>query len=118
MQWDDLRVFLALAQAGSLRRASRVLKLGQPTVVRHMRRLEETVGTRLFERTKDGHRLTQAGQELLPLAQGMADSATAIDRRRAACPTATAASSAWRAGSGARAFSRRAWPGWWRRSPS
>jgi DNA-binding transcriptional LysR family regulator len=84
MQWDDLRVFLALAQAGSLRRAARVLKLGQPTVVRHMKRLEQSVGTRLFERTKDGHRLTTAGQSLLPLAQGMADTATAIDRRRAA----------------------------------
>src|SRR5688572_14682352 len=48
-----------------------------------MKRLEETVGTRLFERTKDGHRLTKSGQDLLPMAQGMADTATAIDRRRA-----------------------------------
>ena len=83
MQWDDLRVFLAVAQAGSLRRAARALRLGQPTVGRHLRQLERSVGARLFERSPDGHRLTREGQELLPGAQSMADTATAIDRRRA-----------------------------------
>lgn len=83
MQWDDLRVFLAVAQTGSLRRAARVLSLGQPTIVRHLRRLEQVLDARLFERTPDGHRLTRGGQDLLPLAQGMADAATAIDRRGA-----------------------------------
>jgi DNA-binding transcriptional LysR family regulator len=82
VQWDDLRVFLAVAQAGSLRRASRALRVGQPTVVRHVRQLEESLGTRLFERTPDGHRLTQAGQDLLPMAHDMANAATAIDRQR------------------------------------
>jgi DNA-binding transcriptional LysR family regulator len=60
------------------------LLLGQPTVVRHVRRLEQALGARLFERTPDGHRLTRWGQDLLPLAQSMADAATAIDRRRGA----------------------------------
>ena len=83
MQWDDLRVFLAVAQAGSLRRAARALRLGQPTVGRHLRQLERSVGARLFERSPDGHRLTREGQDLLPMAQSMADAATAIDRRRA-----------------------------------
>lgn len=84
MHWDDLRVFLALAQAGSLRRAARALQLGQPTVVRRLRQLEEALGARLFERHPDGHRLTTAGRELVPMAQSMAESATAIARRRAA----------------------------------
>jgi len=83
VQWDDLRVFLAVAQTGSLRRAARALHLGQPTVVRHLRQLEQALQARLFERTPDGHRLTRWGQDLLPLAQGMADTATAIDRRGA-----------------------------------
>ena len=83
MQWDDLRVFLAVAQTGSLRRAARALHLGQPTVVRHLRQLEQALRARLFERTPDGHRLTRWGQDLLPLAQSMADTATAIDRRGA-----------------------------------
>lgn len=84
MQWDDLRVFLAVAQAGSLRRAARLLRLGQPTVVRRLRQLEDALGARLFERTPDGHRLTSGGQDLLPLAQSMAEAATTIDRRRVA----------------------------------
>jgi DNA-binding transcriptional LysR family regulator len=84
VQWDDLRVFLAIAQAGSLRRAARVLGFGQPTVIRHLRQLEQSLGSRLFERTPDGHRLTQGGQHLLPMAQSMAEAATAIDRRRMA----------------------------------
>src|SRR5262249_48256262 len=84
MHWDDLRVFLALAQAGSLRRAARALQLGQPTVVRRLRQLEEALGARLFERHPDGHRLTTAGRELIPMAQSMAETATAIARRRAA----------------------------------
>ena len=78
MQWDDLRVFLAMAQAGSLRRAARALGLGQPTVVRHLRQLERVLGARLFERTPDGHRLTRWGQDLLPMAQSMAAAATAM----------------------------------------
>jgi DNA-binding transcriptional LysR family regulator len=83
VEWDDLRVFLAVAQAGSLRRAARALRIGQPTVARHLRQLEKSLGGHLFERTPDGHRLTREGQELMPLAQGMADAASAIDRRRA-----------------------------------
>lgn len=83
MHWDDLRVFLAVAQAGSLRRAGRALRLGQPTVVRHLRQLEHALGARLFERRPDGHRLTRAGEDLLPMAQSMAEAATTIDRRRA-----------------------------------
>jgi DNA-binding transcriptional LysR family regulator len=84
VQWDDLRVFLAVAQAGSLRRAARALGLGQPTVIRHVRQLEQNLGARLFERTPDGHRLTRWGQDLLPMAQSMAEAATTIDRRRMA----------------------------------
>jgi DNA-binding transcriptional LysR family regulator len=84
MQWDDLRIFLAVAQAGSLRRAARALGLGQPTVVRRLRHLEQSLGARLFERTPDGHRLTRGGQDLLPMAQSMAETATTIDRRRVA----------------------------------
>jgi DNA-binding transcriptional LysR family regulator len=84
VQWDDLRVFLAVAQAGSLRKAARALRLGQPTIGRHLHQLERSVGARLFERSPNGHRLTREGEKLLPLAQSMADAAAAIDRRRAA----------------------------------
>ena len=84
MQWDDLRVFLAIGQTGSLRKAAGALGLGQPTIGRHLHQLELSVGARLFERSVNGHRLTREGQKLLPMAHGMADAAAAIDRRRAA----------------------------------
>jgi DNA-binding transcriptional LysR family regulator len=84
VQWDDLRIFLAVAQTGSLRRAARALRLGQPTIGRRLRQLEDALGARLFERTPDGHGLTRWGQTLLPMAEKMAAIATAIDRRRLA----------------------------------
>jgi len=83
VQSDDVRVFLAVTQAGSLRRAARALRIGQPTVARRVRQLEKSVGARLFERTPDGHRLTREGNALLPMAQSMAEAATGMDRRRA-----------------------------------
>jgi len=49
-----------------------------------MRQLEQSIGTRLFERHPDGHRLTRAGAELVPIAQSMAETAAAIERQRAA----------------------------------
>jgi DNA-binding transcriptional LysR family regulator len=84
MEWDDLWVFIAVGQAGSLRKAAGALRLGQPTIGRPFHQLELSVGARLFERSANGHRLTREGQKLLPMAQGMADAAAAIDRRRAA----------------------------------
>ncbi|MEM1382847.1 MAG: LysR family transcriptional regulator [Pseudomonadota bacterium] len=66
MQWSDLRVFLAIAQTGSLRRAADVLGVAQPTVSRRLHTLEQQIGVPLFERARDGHRLTKAGAALLP----------------------------------------------------
>ena len=44
MQWDDLRVFFPVAQAGSLREAAGALRLGQATIGRHLHQLELSVG--------------------------------------------------------------------------
>jgi DNA-binding transcriptional LysR family regulator len=41
VQWDDLRVFLAVAQGGRLRQAARALQLGQPTIGRHLHQPHE-----------------------------------------------------------------------------
>jgi DNA-binding transcriptional LysR family regulator len=84
VQWDDLRVFLAVAQGGSLRKVARALRFGQPTIGRHLPELELSVGARLFERSANGHRLTREGKKLLPMAQSMANASAAIGRRRAA----------------------------------
>ncbi len=73
LRWDDLKLFLAVYEQGSLSGAARVLKLGQPTLSRRIAELEESVGEALFERQSQGARLTQAGLKLLPAVQRMAE---------------------------------------------
>ncbi|KGM34648.1 helix-turn-helix domain-containing protein, partial [Inquilinus limosus] len=48
--WDDIRIFLAVARTGSLTEAGRRLGLSQPTIGRHLRSLEEVARARLFDR--------------------------------------------------------------------
>jgi len=64
MQWDDLRIFLAVARAGSISGAAKRLSVQHSTVSRRLRSLEERLGTRLIERKKSGYELTEAGEEL------------------------------------------------------
>ncbi len=73
LRWDDLKLFLAVYEQGSLSGAARVLKLGQPTLSRRIAELEEVVGEALFDRQSQGVTLTAAGQKLLPAAQSMAE---------------------------------------------
>ena len=73
LKWDDLRLFLAVHEAGSLSGAARTLRLGQPTLSRRIAELEEAVGEPLFERQNHGTTLTAVGLKLLPAAQGMAE---------------------------------------------
>ena len=67
--WDDLRVFLAVARGESLSRAGRALRLDPATVGRRVARLERAVGTRLFTRSAQGYALTEEGQRMLYHAQ-------------------------------------------------
>lgn len=81
MNWDDLRAFLAVAQLGSLRRAAEALGVTQPTIARRLRMLEAELGLPLFERDRDGHRLTAAGAALLPEARAVETAALRFERR-------------------------------------
>ncbi|MFA6901468.1 MAG: LysR family transcriptional regulator [Gallionellaceae bacterium] len=76
LRWDDLKLFLAVHEQGSLSAAARQLKLGQPTLSRRIAELEEAVGEALFERQSQGASLTAAGLKLLPAVQSMAEWAT------------------------------------------
>ncbi|PQO23764.1 LysR family transcriptional regulator [Rhodobacteraceae bacterium WD3A24] len=64
--WDDLRIFLAVARAESLSAAGRRLRLDPATVGRRIARLEETLGARLFTKSPQGYALTEEGGRLLP----------------------------------------------------
>ncbi|MCX4162817.1 MULTISPECIES: LysR family transcriptional regulator [Paraburkholderia] len=65
----DIRAFVAVAQTGSFTRAATQLHLSQPALTVQIRRLEETVGTRLFDRNSRNVSLTPVGRELLPTLQ-------------------------------------------------
>ena len=65
MDWDDLRVFLAVARAESLSGAGKVLRLDPATVGRRIARLEEATGARLFVKSPQGYGLTEAASRLL-----------------------------------------------------
>ena len=69
MDWDKLRVFHAVAEAGSLTRAGEILHLSQSAVSRQIRALEDSLATVLFHRHARGLILTESG-ELLFEARG------------------------------------------------
>lgn len=69
MQWDDMRVFLAVARFESLSEAGRQLKVDPATVGRRVGRLEEDIGMPLFAKSPQGYALTEAGLRLLDRAE-------------------------------------------------
>lgn len=64
MDWDDMKLFLAVAQSGSVSGAGRKLGVQHSTVSRRLRALEKTLGVRLVERIHGGFELTEAGKKL------------------------------------------------------
>ncbi|PZR14460.1 MAG: LysR family transcriptional regulator [Archangium gephyra] len=80
ISWDDAKLFLAIAETGSLSAAARRLKLGQPTVTRRLALLEYTVGAALFRRSVEGASLTSAGERLVTPAKKMAEWAGELHR--------------------------------------
>ena len=89
MDWDDVRVFLAVARHGSLRAAGRALGLSQPTIGRRLAAFEATFGgPTLFDRLPEGLRLNAAGDALMPVAEELESAALALERRRAAASPA------------------------------
>lgn len=69
MDWDHLRVFLAVAREGQLLSAGRKLGLNHATVSRRLDALEESLGTQLLVRRPAGSNLTAAGERLLDVAE-------------------------------------------------
>ncbi|QYY28237.1 LysR family transcriptional regulator [Cupriavidus pinatubonensis] len=80
LEWSDLRIFLAIARAGTLGAAARRVGLTQPTMGRRLRALEAAVGYMLFHRTSDGFVLTQEGSAILAYAERMEDEALGLAR--------------------------------------
>ena len=71
MDWDNLRYFLELARTGTLAAAARRTGVEHTTVARRIQALEKQMGAPLFAREATGHRLTEAGRQLLPAVEAM-----------------------------------------------
>jgi len=69
LNWDDMRVFLAVAREESLSGAGRVLRNDPATVGRRVQRLEEALGVTLFVKSPQGYALTAEGERLLERAE-------------------------------------------------
>jgi DNA-binding transcriptional LysR family regulator len=83
MDWSDVKIFLAVARAGSLGGAARLTGQSQPTMGRRLRVLEREVGQALFQRGKDGFVLTDEGAAVLAHSERMEEEALAFERRLA-----------------------------------
>ena len=81
MNWTDLQVFLAIAQQGQLAKAAAELRVDATTMGRRLRRLEMRLGATLFEQTRLGQVLTEAGEALLAQVEQMGQAAARIEDR-------------------------------------
>lgn len=81
MNWDDLRIFDAIARGGTLTAAAERLGLNQSTVSRRLATIEATLGARLVDRRAGRTVLTTTGQDLAVRAEAVADEFAQIERQ-------------------------------------
>jgi DNA-binding transcriptional LysR family regulator len=98
LQWDDVRLFLALSRARTVSEAGRALRVDASTVSRRLTALESALTVTLFDRNHEGITATKAAEDLLPMAEEMeaamlrfAQAADGLEREvsglvRVACP--------------------------------
>lgn len=78
--WEDVQLFLAIAETGSLSAAAKRLRVGQPTMSRRLAELEYQLGYALFRRQASGATLTSAGERWVEPAKKMAEWAGEVTR--------------------------------------
>lgn len=87
LDWDNIKLFLAVARAGSLRGAAEQLQVNHATVSRGIKLLEQSLSTRLFDRARSGLSLTQLGETLMVSAERMEQEILTIARQVAGSET-------------------------------
>ncbi|MCJ8321852.1 MAG: LysR family transcriptional regulator [Colwellia sp.] len=80
MDWNSLKVFLAIARRGSLSGAANDLLVNHSTIFRRLNAFEEKIAGKLFERINNNYELTALGHEMLDLAQNIENSFDGIER--------------------------------------
>lgn len=81
IDWDDVRYFLAAARGGSVRAAAERLGVNHSTVLRRIAQFEGRLGVQMFEKLPSGYRLTEAGEEVVELAEQMEASSNRLETR-------------------------------------
>lgn len=81
MNWDDLKVLLALSRFGSTRKAAQNMGISNTTVMRRLDALEDALGGKLFDRTPDGFRATALADHMLPVARDVEESLNETQRQ-------------------------------------
>lgn len=71
MELHQLRYFCAIVDSGSFSRAARLTHVSQPSLSQQIRKLEDELGARLFDRLGRSVRLTELGQTFLPRARAV-----------------------------------------------
>ena len=67
--WDEIRTAFQVARLGTVSGAAEVLGVHHATVIRHIDALEKRLGAKLFQRHARGYTPTEAGNDLLKVAQ-------------------------------------------------
>ncbi|NOZ33330.1 MAG: LysR family transcriptional regulator [Alphaproteobacteria bacterium] len=78
--WGDMKYFLAVARAGTIRAAAEVIGANHATVSRRLAALETAIDARLFDRARSGLTLTQLGEDLYPRALRIEEEIAAASR--------------------------------------
>jgi DNA-binding transcriptional LysR family regulator len=86
IDWEELRLFLAVARGAGLNAAARQTGASAPTLGRRMNALERRLDRQLFARSQTGYELTEAGRALYQYAEEMEAAARGIDRWRDKTP--------------------------------
>ncbi len=78
MNWDEIRTAYQVARLGTVSGAAEVLGVHHATVIRHIDALEGRLGVKLFQRHARGYTATEAGADLLQVAQATDDQFTQL----------------------------------------
>jgi len=81
LDWDDMKVLLALSRKGSARGAAKELSVSNSTVTRRLDEMEHNLGTQLFDRTPDGYKMTASAEELMPTAEHVEELIMSAERK-------------------------------------
>lgn len=81
MEWNDLRIILAIGRSGTLSGAAKSLNLNHSTVFRRINIIEDKLQVRFFDRMQNGYVLTEAGNIAMSAAQRIDDEMNGLSRQ-------------------------------------